>query len=212
MVRQRPVRQARTHFIARALAEEAGVDAIEFRLSNLADRRAKRVIEAAAKKFGWPGEEGPALGSGLAFAQYKNAKTYAAVAIEVEVTDDAEIKLRRATIAADAGHIVDPDGLTAQLEGGVIQAASWTLYEQVKYDAGGITSRDWDSYPILRFDNVPVIETILMDRSNLPFVGAGEATAGPTAAAIANAVYRAVGLRLRRLPMTPDAVRAVALG
>ena len=107
--------------------------------------------------------------------------------------------------------MIDPAGLIVQLEGGVIQAASWTLYEQVLYNSGGITSRDWDSYPILRFGNVPSINTILMERPGEPFLGAGEATTGPTAAAIANAVYRATGLRLRRLPLTPEAVKLAAL-
>ena len=116
-----------------------------------------------------------------------------------------------AVIAADAGHVVDPEGLIAQLEGGLIQSASWTLYEQVTYDAGGITSRDWDSYPILRFGNIPDIDTVLVERPGDPFLGSGEATAGPTGAAIANAVCRANGLRLRRLPFTPDAVKLAAL-
>ena len=117
----------------------------------------------------------------------------------------------RAVVAADAGQVVDPDGLAAQLEGGLLQAASWTLYEEVRFDRDGITSRDWDSYPILRFDNIPDIQTVLMDRPGAPFLGAGEATAGPTAAAIANAIKSATGLRLRRLPFTADAIRAAAL-
>jgi CO/xanthine dehydrogenase Mo-binding subunit len=121
------------------------------------------------------------------------------------------VRLHRAVVAADAGQVVDPAGLRAQLEGGLVQAASWTLHEEVTFDAGGITSRDWDSYPILRFDNVPEIEVVLLDRPGEPFLGAGEASSGPTAAAIANAIHRATGLRLRRLPFTPDAIRAAAL-
>ena len=193
------------------MAEEARVDAVKFRLRNLTDDRAKAVIKAAAEKFGWPSAEKPGFGSGIAFAQYKNVKSYAAVAIEVEVTEDAEIKLHRAVIAADAGHCIDPNGLAMQLEGGLIQAASWTLYEEVTYDAGGVTSRDWDGYPILRFGNVPKIETVIMERSGDPFLGAGEATSGPTIAAISNAVYNATGLRLRRLPLTSDALKTAAL-
>ena len=193
------------------MAEEAGVDAVEFRLRNLTNDRAKAVIKAAAEKFGWPSAEKPGFGSGIAFAQYKNVKSYAAVAIEVEVTEDAEIKLHRAVIAADAGHCIDPNGLAMQLEGGLIQAASWTLYEEVTYDAGGVTSRDWDDYPLLRFGNVPEIETVLVERPGDPFLGAGEATSGPTIAAIANAVYNATGLRLRRLPLTADAIKKAAL-
>ena len=103
------------------------------------------------------------------------------------------------------------DGLAAQLEGGLLQAASWTLYEEVRFDRDGITSRDWESYPILRFDNIPEIETVLMDRPGEPFLGAGEATPGPTAGAIANAIRDATGLRLYRLPFTPDVIRAAAM-
>jgi CO/xanthine dehydrogenase Mo-binding subunit len=96
------------------------------------------------------------------------------------------------------------------MEGGVLQAASWTLYEEVAFERDGVTSRDWDSYPILRFSNAPTIEVILIDRPNEPFLGAGEASSGPTAGAIANAVRRATGLRLRRLPFTPEALRRAA--
>ena len=194
------------------LADAAGADPVEFRLRHLADVRARAVLEAAAKGLGWGGAP-PAsgFGRGIGFARYKNAKTFAAVAIELEVTDAAEVRLHRAVVAADAGQVVDPDGLVAQLEGGLLQAASWTLYEEVRFDRDGITSRDWDSYPILRFDNIPDIQTVLMDRPGAPFLGAGEATAGPTAAAIANAIKSATGLRLRRLPFTADAIRAAAL-
>jgi CO/xanthine dehydrogenase Mo-binding subunit len=192
------------------LAEAAGGDPLAFRLRHLADERAKAVLEAAAARLaGSP--PAPGRGRGIAFAQYKNAKAYAAIGIELEVTDVAEVRLRRAVIAADAGQVVDSGGLTAQLEGGLLQAASWTLYEAVTFDQSGITSRDWESYPILRFDNVPEIETVLLDRPGAPFLGAGEATSGPTAAAIANAIKDATGLRLRRLPFTPDALRAAAL-
>ena len=113
-------------------------------------------------------------------------------------------------IAADAGEIVDPDGLENQLEGGLLQSASWTLKEQVTFSESAVTSLDWDSYPILTFTEVPEVETVLIDRPGSPFLGAGEATQGPTAAAIANAVYDAVGLRVRDLPCTPDRLRAVA--
>ena len=192
------------------LAAAAGRNPVEFRLDHLDDHRAVDVLKAAAKCIGdWA--EVPGRGRGIAFAQYKNNATYAAVGLEVEVTDAAEVRLHRAVIAADAGQVVDPEGLTAQLEGGLIQAASWTLHEEVRYDRSGITSRDWDSYPILRFDNVPRIDTILLDRPDAPFLGAGEATAGPTAAAIANAIRDATGLTLRRLPFTPDAIRTAAM-
>lgn len=194
------------------LAQAAGADPVEFRLRHLAEPRARAVLEAAADRIGWGNADPPpGRGRGIAFARYKNAKTYAAVGIELEVTDAAEVRLHRGVVAADAGQVVDADGLAAQLEGGLLQAASWTLYEEVRFDRDGITSRDWDSYPILKFDNIPDLETVLMDRPGEPYLGAGEATAGPTAGAIANAIRAATGLRLRRLPFTPDAIRAAAL-
>ena len=194
------------------LAEEAGIDPVAFRLRHLSDPRARAVIEAAADRLNPAGADCPeGRGRGIAFSRYKNIAAYAAVVMEVSVTDAAEIVLERCAIAADAGEIVDRAGLAAQLEGGAIQAASWTLHEAVAFDGGGITSRDWETYPILGFDNVPEFETVLVDPGREPFLGAGEATAGPTAAAIGNAVYAATGLRLRRIPFTPDAVRAAAL-
>jgi len=123
---------------------------------------------------------------------------------------NADIHLRKIVIAADAGQVVDADGLTLQLEGAALQSASWTLYERVTFDSNGITSRDWESYPILRFDNVPEIEVVLIDRPELPSLGPSECAIGPTAAAIANALYRATGLRPSRLPFTPETIRAVA--
>lgn len=196
------------------LAGAAGVDPITFRLNHLSDPRAREVIEAVAGRLdGWDakGEASAGVGRGLGFARYKNEKAYTAVAIELAVDEAAEVHLRRAVIAADAGEIIDRAGLASQLEGGLLQAASLALYEAVCYDAYGVTTRDWESYPILAFDNVPAIETLLMERPGAPFLGAGEAAMGPTAGAIANAIHDAVGLRLRRLPFTPDAIRAAAL-
>lgn len=191
------------------LAEKAGIDPLEFRLRHLDDPRARAVLEAMAERLNaTPLAAGH--GRGIAVSQYTNSKTYAAVGIEISVGDDARIRLHRAVVAADAGQVVDPDGLAAQMEGGVLQAASWTLYEEVAFERDGVTSRDWDSYPILRFSNAPTIEVILIDRPNEPFLGAGEASSGPTAGAIANAVRRATGLRLRRLPFTPEALRRAA--
>ena len=194
------------------LALAAGMDPVAFRLQHLADERAKAVIEAAAHKAGWQPHLRPAgngRGQGIAFAQYKNIQCYAAIVVDVSVDRvSGQIHLEKAVIAAEAGQVVNPDGLSNQLEGGFVQAASWTLLEQVQFAANGITSRDWESYPILSFTAAPVIETVLLNRPELPFLGSGEATQNPTPAAIANAVFDAIGVRLREIPFTPARVRA----
>ena len=121
---------------------------------------------------------------------------------------DGHVRLKRAVIAADAGQIVNPDAVRNQLEGVIIQSSSWTLKEQVAFDSGGITSVDWDSYPIFRFIDAPEIETVLLNRPGRPYLGIGEGAQGPVPAAIANAVFRAIGIRLRRIPFTPERVKA----
>ena len=121
------------------------------------------------------------------------------------------MRLIHATLVGDAGRVIDPDGVTAQLEGGFLHAASWALCEEVTWDRDGITSRDWDGYPVLRFDNVPTIETILIDRHDQPSEGVGEASSGPAIAAIANAIFAASGLRLRRIPFTAARIAEEAM-
>ena len=197
------------------LAHVAGADPITFRLAHLADPRAVAVIETARKagddyvpveRDGWR------AGKGFAFARYKNRQTYAAVMMVLRVNETTlDIDLDHAIIAADAGQIIDRDGLANQLEGGLIQSSSWTLKEAVQFDEFGTVSTNWDSYPILRFDEVPTVEVHLLDHPELPSMGAGEATQGPTPAAIANAIYDAVGIRLREIPFTRDALRTIAL-
>ena len=180
----------------------------------MSDPRAKAVIRAAAEKAGWRADQslGENRGRGFAFAQYKNRQCYAAVVVDLHVDKESgEIQLERAIIAADSGQVVNPDGLSNQLEGGFVQSASWTLKEQVNFDENGIIGQDWDSYPILRFPAVPKIETVLINRPELPFLGSGEAVQGPTPAAIANAVFDAVGVRLCKIPFSPERVKE-ALG
>jgi len=128
------------------------------------------------------------------------------VLVEVEVA--GEITVRRAWAAIDAGLAVNPDGLVNQTEGGLIQSASWTLKEQVRYEPERITTRGWEDYPILTFDEAPQVEVVVINRPEEPSLGAGEAVQGPTAAAIGNAVYRAIGVRLRDMPFTRDKVIA----
>ncbi len=196
------------------LALAAGADPIAFRLAHMQDPRARAVIEAVAKKADWkPGEKGGAdRGRGFGFAKYKNLSTYVAVVADVEVDrGSGVVRVPRAFAAADAGQIINPDGLINQIEGGMIQSASWTLHEEVRFDREGIKSRDWASYPILAMPQVPKIEVALIDRPSERSLGAGEASQGPMVAAIANAFANATGRRIRDLPLVPDRVKA-ALG
>jgi CO/xanthine dehydrogenase Mo-binding subunit len=193
------------------LAERAGQDPVQYRLGFLTDARARAVIERVAKMANWKAglPAGSGRGRGLGFARYKGRAAYAAVIADLEV--DETVRLLQVWCAADAGLLVNPDGAINQLEGGIIQSASWVLKEQVRIEGGGISSLDWDSYPVLRFSEVPEIgiELIKSD-SDLP-LGVGEATAGPTAAAIGNAVSHALGARIRDLPMTRERIMATLL-
>jgi CO/xanthine dehydrogenase Mo-binding subunit len=197
------------------LAQAAGIDPVAFRLQHLDDGRAHDVITLAARRFGWEaGQRAPAEhGRGFAFARYKNLAAYCAVAVEVAVErDSGRVRLVRAVAAVDSGEAVSPDGIRNQIEGAILQSASWTLLEQVRFDARRIVSLDWGSYPILRFGAVPErVEVYVVDQPGMPFLGTGEAGQGPTAAAIANAVADATGARIRELPLTAARVKA-ALG
>jgi nicotinate dehydrogenase subunit B len=193
------------------LAAAAGADPVEFRLAHLKDSRAKAVIEAVAKAADWkPGEKGTGTrGRGIGFAKYKTLATYVAVIVDLELDrESGEIKVPRAFAAADAGQIINPDGLTNQIEGGIVQSTSWTLHEEVRFDKSGILSRDWDSYRILTMKEAPSVSSVLIDRPTEPSLGAGEASQGPTAAAIANAFAAATGRRIRDLPLHPERVKA----
>lgn len=192
------------------LAVAAGVDPVQYRLRFMKDERGRDVIVKAAELFGWDKwKKRDGRGRGIGFAKYKNIAGYCAVALEVEVNKrNGRIRVLRAAAAADSGHIVSPDGVRNQIEGGLIQSLSWTLKEEVRFDDTGVTSQDWASYPILTFNEVPPIEVALIDRPGAPFLGTGEASQGPTGAALANAAFDAVGVRFRRLPLTPDRVKA----
>src|SRR5262249_3919666 len=143
---------------------------------------------------------------GLGFARYSNEAAYAAVVVEVEA--GAAIKVVRAVAAVDCGRTINPDGVSNQVEGGIVQAVSWVLKEQVRFDRTRITTRTWDDYPILRFSEAPSVEVTIIDRPDQPSLGMGEAVAGPTAAAIANAVFDVIGIRVRDLPLTRERVIA----
>jgi nicotinate dehydrogenase subunit B len=190
------------------LAHATGVDPVEYRPRFLKDSRARDAITRAADKFGWAAwKKSPGRGRGIGFAKYKNIAGYCAVALEVEVNrSTGRIRVLRAVASADSGHIVNPDGVSNQIEGGLIQSLSWTLKEEVQMNERQILSQDWNSYPILTFSEVPPVEVVLIDRPGQPFLGTGEASQGPTGAALANAVFDATGVRFRRLPLTPDRV------
>jgi CO/xanthine dehydrogenase Mo-binding subunit len=192
------------------LAHSAGLNPVELRMRHLTDERGKAVIRAACERSGLIEsgfKSGPRTGShgmGLAFARYSNEAAYVAVIAEVEVAE--VIKVVRVVAAVDGGRAVNPDGIANQIEGGVVQAVSFALKEQVRFNRSRILTRTWEDYPILRFSEAPPVETIIIDRPAEPSLGMGEAVAGPTAAAIANAVYDAIGVRVRDLPMTRDRV------
>ncbi|MBV9017989.1 MAG: xanthine dehydrogenase family protein molybdopterin-binding subunit [Alphaproteobacteria bacterium] len=193
------------------LAQAAQADPIEFRLRHLDDSRAREVITIAADRFGWPAyKKQNGRGRGFAFARYKNLAAYMALAVEIELDrETGRVRLARAVAAVDSGEAVNPDGIKNQIEGGILQSASWTLYESVAFDRTRVTSRDWGSYPILRFSAVPdEVDIHIVDRPRTPFLGTGEAAQGPTAAAIVNAVADAAGVRLRDIPMTAARVKA----
>jgi CO/xanthine dehydrogenase Mo-binding subunit len=183
---------------------------VEFRLRHLEDQRARDVVELAGERFGWSAEPLPeGRGRGFAFARYKNLAAYLAVAMEAEVEPETgRVRVVRAVAAIDSGEIVNPDGIRNQTEGGILQAISWTLYEQVTFDDTRITSVDWASYPILRFRSVPdSVEVHIVERPGEPFLGTGEGAQGPVAAAVGNAVAHAIGKRIYDLPLTRERVK-----
>lgn len=194
------------------LALAASADPVEFRLRHLQDERARDVVKLAAEKFGWKPGQKPKDGHGVgfAFARYKNSASYFAVAMEVAVDrESGRVRPVRVVAAADAGQIVNPDGVRNQLQGGVVQSLSWTLHEEVSFTPDGVISRDWSAYPILRFSSLPdTLDIHLIDRPGQPFLGAGEAAQGPAAAALANAVGNALGARIRQLPLSQANVKA----
>jgi nicotinate dehydrogenase subunit B len=199
------------------LAAAAGADPVAFRLRHMQDERARAAIQTAADRFGWPAprpggaQDGirDGAGRGFAFARYKNLGAYCAVALDLKVEHETgRIRIGRVVAAVDSGQPINPDGIRNQIEGAIVQSASWTLYEQVRFDRRRVTSRDWSGYPILRFPAVPdSIEVHIADRPGLPFLGTGEAGQGPTAAAIANALHDAAGVRLRDLPLSQARVK-----
>ncbi|HKN02161.1 MAG TPA: molybdopterin cofactor-binding domain-containing protein [Candidatus Binataceae bacterium] len=192
------------------LADAAGADPVEFRLHHLSDPRARRVIETAVRLADWQfnAERGRGRAAGIGFARYKNTAAYVAVIANVEVRED--VRVSKVVGAVDAGLVINPDGVVNQIEGGIVQSISWTLKEQVVFDGRRVTTRTWEDYPILRFDEVPELVVDLIERPDCSPLGVGEAAQGPAAAAVANAVARALDLRIRDLPITRERIVAAS--
>ncbi len=193
------------------LAEAAGIDPVEYRLRFLPDPRARRIVARCAELCGWSGrgEAGTGTGTGIAYSRYKNHAAHLALAARVEI--DEEVRLTDIWCVADAGLVINPDGAANQIEGGIIQAASWTLKEAFALGDERTVSRGWSDYPILRFSEVPEITLEMIDASDLPPLGVGEVAVGPTSAAIANAVSHALGVRITTLPLTYETIARALL-
>lgn len=188
------------------LALRAGVDPLDYRLRHLQDERAIALLQRLAEMTGW--YQRPAStaadGWGLGFARFKNRSSYTGIIMRVAVDEHSgKIRLKKATAVCDAGLVVNPNGASAQIEGGIVQSSSWTLKEQINFSLSEKKSLDWVTYPILRFDEIPDIDVAFMPRDGEPSLGVGETAQGPTAAAIGNAIFAATGQRLRKLPLQP---------
>jgi CO/xanthine dehydrogenase Mo-binding subunit len=188
------------------IAHLRGEDPVAFRLRHLSDERAKDVIRAAARRANWKPKPKAGTGYGTGFSRYKNTGAYCAAVAEIE--GDEDIRVKKLTLAVDVGEAINPDGVINQVEGGAIQATSWALKERVRFDGARITSNSWTDYPILRFSEVPQVEVEVIQRSDIEPVGAGEAAHGPVTAAIANAVFDCLSVRVRNLPITRDSLIA----
>ena len=187
------------------LAEATGQDPLAFRRRHLQDERALAVLEAVVQRSAWWGtapDTEAGIGHGLAWARYKNSGAWCAVLARVQVGE--QVRVLNLDLAVDVGMVVDLDGVLNQIEGGALQSMSWALKEEVAFDAEGVTSRDWSTYPVLRFSEVPEVCVHVLDRPEAPPLGAGEAAQGPVAAALANAVSQALGIRIRSLPLSPE--------
>ncbi len=191
------------------LAREAGRDPLDWRLDYLRDPRARAVLEKVAQMSDWRARQrSESIGYGIAYSRYKNTGAYCAVVAEIEA--GTEIRARRLWIAVDVGRAINPDGVANQTEGGAIQATSWALKEAVAFDRTRITSDTWESYPILRFSEVPQVMVAIISDPDTPSLGAGESAHGPVAGALGNAVRDALGVRVCDLPLTPEHIAAAA--
>jgi CO/xanthine dehydrogenase Mo-binding subunit len=202
------------------IAAHLGIDPLEARLQYLRDDRGKEVLEHLATLSGWRQRPKPdrhaikSLGRGLAYVKYELVRTYVGMVCEAEVNrKTGEIAVRKFFVAHDCGQIINPDGLRNQIEGNVVQTVSRVMKEELRFNRSRVTSLDWASYPILQFPDVPEVVMDLIDRPHEVPWGGGEPTAALVPAAIGNAVFDAIGVRLRSVPFTPSKVRsAIELG
>ncbi|WP_270934162.1 xanthine dehydrogenase family protein molybdopterin-binding subunit [Falsiroseomonas oryzae] len=201
----------------------AGVDPVAYRLRHLRDPRLVAVLRRAVEVSGWqprpvtPGRgraQGTELiGTGVGLSKYKNSDAHVAVVARVAVdVGTGAVRVQRLWAATEAGRAINPDGIANQIEGGMVQATSWTLMEEGRWDHRRITSEDYHAYPIIDFGHVPPIESVLIDRPDLPSIGVGEGSQAPTGAAIANAILDATGRHVPEIPFTPERVLAALRG
>jgi nicotinate dehydrogenase subunit B len=194
------------------IANAVGADPLAFRLRHLTDPRARAVLQAAVDMSKWAtrkDQQTEGQGMGIACTRYKNTGAYCAVVAKVDAAKD--LRVSKLWIAVDVGRVISTDGVVNQIEGGAIQTVSWVLKEAVQFDGTRIQSTAWETYPILRFSEVPQVEVQIIERPDQPSLGAGEATHGPVAAAIANALFDALGVRVRDMPLTTEAITKAAM-
>jgi nicotinate dehydrogenase subunit B len=197
------------------IAADLKADPVDFRLRHITESRGIDCLKAAVDKAGWQKRPSPApaqsgeVAKGRGIALTRHSDVWVAVVADVEVNKKSgQVAVKRIVCAHDCGLMINPDGVTNQVEGNVVQGVSRALLEEVTYDANGVTSLDWQSYPILKFTDVPAVEVVLINRPEMPALGAGEPSTVPVAAAIANAIFDASGARLREVPFTPKRVLA----
>jgi CO/xanthine dehydrogenase Mo-binding subunit len=203
------------------LAAAAGKDPIELRLEYLKDPRGAELLQKLVELAKWEKRASPrkdqsgpvAKGRGVSYVKYENVRTYVGAVAEVEVERaSGKVRVTKFYVAHDCGQIINPDGVKSQIEGNIIQTVSRTLMEDIQFDRKAVTSLDWESYPILRFPDVPEVEMALIDRPTEKPWGAGEPSAAVVPSAISNAVFDAIGARLRSVPFTPEKVKAAIQG